>query len=316
MITWTREELKSRGKAAVKMYYWKLVLVSLILSAITGGATNAGRNGVKNSGTTGNGSAVDVSGIFSGFNMMAVLVASVAVLVILLIAFAIRVFALNVLVVGCKGFFSQSMTGEPEFRALVDGFSNNYWHCVKTCFLRDLFVGLWSLLFVIPGVIKSYEYRMVPYLLAEHPEMSSSEVLARSKEMMDGNKWATFVLDLSFIGWALLGAITMGLVFIFWTSPYINATEAALYHRLSGQDSYGNGGYGQTGYSQDGYGQSNYTQTGYDQNGYNSQENTAQNTYGQGGYTQTGYDQNGYSNPGNTDQNGQNGYDQNYFSDK
>ncbi len=316
MITWTREELKSRGKAAVKMYYWKLVLVSLILSAITGGATNAGRNGVKNSGTAGNGSAVDVSGILSGFNMMAVLVASVAVLVILLIAFAIRVFALNVLVVGCKGFFSQSMTGEPEFRALVDGFSNNYWHCVKTCFLRDLFVGLWSLLFVIPGVIKSYEYRMVPYLLAEHPEMSSSEVLARSKEMMDGNKWATFVLDLSFIGWALLGAITMGLVFIFWTSPYINATEAALYHRLSGQDSYGNGGYGQTGYSQDGYGQGNYTQTGYDQNGYNSQENTAQNTYGQGCYTQTGYDQNGYSNPGNTDQNGQSGYDQNYFSDK
>ena len=316
MITWTREELKSRGKAAVKMYYWKLVLVSLILSAITGGATNAGRNGVKNSGTAGNGSAVDVSGILSGFNMMAVLVASVAVLVILLIAFAIRVFALNVLVVGCKGFFSQSMTGEPEFRALVDGFSNNYWHCVKTCFLRDLFVGLWSLLFVIPGVIKSYEYRMVPYLLAEHPEMSSSEVLARSKEMMDGNKWAVFVLDLSFIGWALLGAITMGLVFIFWTSPYINATEAALYHRLSGQDSYGNGGYGQTGYSQDGYGQGNYTQTGYDQNGYNSQENTAQNTYGQGCYTQTGYDQNGYSNPGNTDQNGQSGYDQNYFSDK
>ena len=316
MITWTREELKSRGKAAVKMYYWKLVLVSLILSAITGGATNAGRNGVKNSGTTGNGSAVDVSGILSGFNMMAVLVASVAVLVILLIAFAIRVFALNVLVVGCKGFFSQSMTGEPEFRALVDGFSNNYWHCVKTCFLRALFVGLWSLLFVIPGVIKSYEYRMVPYLLAEHPEMSSSEVLARSKEMMDGNKWATFVLDLSFIGWALLGAITMGLVFIFWTSPYMNATEAALYHRLSGQDSYGNGGYGQAGYSQDGYGQGNYTQTGYDQNGYNSQENTAQNTYGQGGYTQTGYDQNGYGNPGNTDQNGQSGYDQNYFSDK
>lgn len=285
MITWTREELKSRGKAAVKMYYWKLVLVSLILSAITGGATNAGRNGVKNSGTTGNGSAVDVSGIFSGFNMMAALVASVAVLVILLIAFAIRVFALNVLVVGCKGFFRQSMTGEPEFRALVDGFNNNYWHCVKTCFLRDLFVGLWSLLFVIPGVIKSYEYRMVPYLLAEHPEMSSSEVLARSKEMMDGNKWATFVLDLSFIGWAILGAITMGLVFIFWTSPYINATEAALYHRLSGQDSYGNGGYGQGG----------YTQTGY---------------------TQTGYEQNSYDNPGNTDQNGQSGYDQNYFSDK
>lgn len=328
MITWTRAELKSRAKAAVKMYYWKLVLVSLILSAITGGATSAGRNGVKNSGTTGNGSAVDVSGIFSGINPMALMVASVAVLVLVVIAIAIRVFALNVLVVGCKGFFSQSMTGEPEFRVLGDGFTCNYWNCVKTCFLRDLFVGLWSLLFVIPGVIKSYEYRMVPYLLAEHPEMGSSEVLARSKEMMAGNKWETFVLDLSFIGWALLGAITMGIVYIFWTSPYINTTEAALYHRLSGQDSYGNGGYAQAGYTQSGYGQTNYDQGSYGQNSYD------QNGYNQSSYNRSGYDQTGYSRSGNDQTgyeqqteagtNGQNaadsssnsGYDQNYFTDK
>lgn len=307
MITWTREELKSRGKATVKMYYWKLVLVSLILSAITGGATSAGRNGVKNSQSASTGN-MDVSGVLSGINPMAVMVASIAVLVILLLAFAIRIFALNVLVVGCKGFFSQSMTGEPEFGTLGNGFTCNYWNCVKTCFLRDLFVGLWSLLFVIPGIVKSYEYRMVPYLLAEHPEMSSSEVFAQSKQMMNGNKWAAFVLDLSFIGWALLGAITMGLVFIFWTSPYMNATDAALYHRLSGQDSYGNGGYDQGGYSQTGYAQDGYTQTGY-----SNQESAGRNSYDQGNYTQTGY-----NNQGSADQaqNGQSGYDQSYFSDK
>ena len=312
MITWTREELKSRGKVTVKMYYWKLVLVSLILSAITGGATSAGRNGVKNSQSASTGN-VDVSGVLSGFNPMAVMVASIAILVILLLAFAIRIFALNVLVVGCKGFFSQSMTGEPEFGTLGNGFTRNYWNCVKTCFLRDLFVGLWSLLFVIPGIVKSYEYRMVPYLLAEHPEMSSSEVFAQSKQMMNGNKWAAFVLDLSFIGWALLGAITMGLVFVFWTSPYMNATDAALYHRLSGQDSYGNGGYAQGGYSQNGYAQDGYTQTGYDQTGYSSQGTTDQTGYGQSGYTQTGYSSQETT---DQDQNGQSSYDQNYFSDK
>lgn len=312
MITWTRKELKSRAKATVKMYYWKLVLVSLILSAITGGATSAGRNGVKNSQSASTGN-VDVSGVLSGFNPMAVMVASIAILVILLLAFAIRIFALNVLVVGCKGFFSQSMTGEPEFGTLGNGFTRNYWNCVKTCFLRDLFVGLWSLLFVIPGIVKSYEYRMVPYLLAEHPEMSSSEVFAQSKQMMNGNKWAAFVLDLSFIGWALLGAITMGLVFVFWTSPYMNATDAALYHRLSGQDSYGNGGYAQGGYSQNGYAQDGYTQTGYDQTGYSSQGTTDQTGYGQSGYTQTGYSSQETT---DQDQNGQSSYDQNYFSDK
>ena len=327
MITWTRAELKSRAKAAVKMYYWKLVLVSLILSAITGGVTNAGRNGVKSSQGTSAGN-VDVSGMIDGINPVAWLVASVAVLVILLLAIALRIFALNVLVVGCKGFFSQSMTGEPEFQTIVNGFTGDYWNCVKTCFLRDLFVGLWSLLFVIPGVIKSYEYRMVPYLLAEHPEMGSSEVLARSKEMMAGNKWETFVLDLSFIGWALLGAITMGIVYIFWTSPYINTTEAALYHRLSGQDSYGNGGYAQAGYTQSGYGQTNYDQGSYGQNSYD------QNGYNQSSYNRSGYDQTGYSRSGNgqtgyeqqteAGTNGQNaadsssnsGYDQNYFTDK
>lgn len=322
MITWTRAELKSRAKAAVKMYYWKLVLVSLILSAITGGVTNAGRNGVKSSQGTSAGN-IDVSGMIDGINPVAWLVASVAVLVILLLAIALRIFALNVLVVGCKGFFSQSMTGEPEFQTIVNGFTGDYWNCVKTCFLRDLFVGLWSLLFVIPGVIKSYEYRMVPYLLAEHPEMGSSEVLARSKEMMAGNKWETFVLDLSFIGWALLGAITMGIVYIFWTSPYINTTEAALYHRLSGQDSYGNGGYAQAGYTQSGYGQTNYDQGSYGQNSYD------QNGYNQSGYDQTGYSRSGNGQTGYEQQteagtNGQNaadsssnsGYDQNYFTDK
>lgn len=327
MITWTRAELKSRAKAAVKMYYWKLVLVSLILSAITGGVTNAGRNGVKSSQGTSAGN-IDVSGMIDGINPVAWLVASVAVLVILLLAIALRIFALNVLVVGCKGFFSQSMTGEPEFQTIVNGFTGDYWNCVKTCFLRDLFVGLWSLLFVIPGVIKSYEYRMVPYLLAEHPEMGSSEVLARSKEMMAGNKWETFVLDLSFIGWALLGAITMGIVYIFWTSPYINTTEAALYHRLSGQDSYGNGGYAQAGYTQSGYGQTNYDQGSYGQNSYD------QNGYNQSSYNRSGYDQTGYSRSGNgqtgyeqqteAGTNGQNaadsssnsGYDQNYFTNK
>ena len=244
MITWTREELKSRGKATVKMYYWKLVLVSLILSAITGGATSAGRNGVKNSRSASTGN-VDVSGVLSGINPMAVMVASIAVLVILLLAFAIKIFALNVLVVGCKGFFSQSMTGEPEFGILGNGFTRNYWNCVKTCFLRDLFVGLWSLLFVIPGIVKSYEYRMVPYLLAEHPEMSSSEVFAQSKQMMNGNKWAAFVLDLSFIGWYILSGLTLGILAIFYVSPYVNATHAALYEALCYANPAGSNGFTQ-----------------------------------------------------------------------
>lgn len=96
-------------------------------------------------------------------------------------------------------------------------------------FLMQLYIFLWSLLFIIPGVIKSYEYMMVPYILAENPGMDRKEAFAISKRMMDGQKWAAFVLELSFLGWIILGVVTCGLLGIFWIQPYINATMTELY---------------------------------------------------------------------------------------
>ena len=341
-MSWTRGELKNRAKLTLKTFYWKMVLVALILSFVTGG----GGTGISGSGTRSSGKAVknsvfgDGSDTLPKISMGVAMAVLMIVLVVMVIALMIRIFLLNVLTVGCRGFFSQSMTGEPDLGTLGNGFTRNYWKCVKTCFLRDLFVGLWSLLFFFPGLVKSYEYRMVPYLLAEHPEMDSSEVLAQSKAMMYGNKWDVFLLDVSFIGWTLLGALTAGLVYIFWAGPYIYATDAALYHRLSGLDAYGNGGYGPGGYSQGtygnggydqgGYSQGTYGNGGYDQGGYSQgtygnggydQGGYSQGTYGNGGYDQGGYSQGTYGNGGydqgdhgQTD-NTNSGYDQDYFSD-
>ena len=331
-MSWTRAELKTRAKAAVKMYYWKMVLVALILSMIGGGASSVGsRSAGDNSAGSG------ARSMFEGINMQVAMIAVIIVLVVVVIALALSVFVFNVLEVGCRGFFSRSMTEDPELGLIADGFTQNYWNCVKTQFLKSLFIGLWSLLFVIPGVIKAYEYRMVPYLLAEHPEMSSGEIFARSKEMMQGNKWDTFVLDISFVGWVLLSGITLGVLYIFWVGPYIAATDAALYHRISGKDTYGNGGYGnyagydQNGYTQNGQAQNDYNRNSYGQNGqaqndYNrnsyGQNGQVQNDYEQNGYprnnqTQGGYDQNGYEQNGQNPTNGtsNSGYDQKYFSD-
>ena len=326
-MSWTRAELKIRAKAAVKMYYWKMVLVAFILSMIGGGASSVGsRSASDNSAGSG------ASSMFEGINMQVAMIAVIIVLVVVVIALARSVFVFNVLEVGCRGFFSRSMTEDPELGLIADGFTQNYWNCVKTQFLKSLFIGLWSLLFVIPGVIKAYEYRMVPYLLAEHPEMSSGEIFARSKEMMQGNKWDTFVLDISFVGWVLLSGITLGILYIFWVGPYIAATDAALYHRISGKDTYGNGGYGNyAGYDQNGYTQNGQAQNGYGQNGQ-AQNDYNRNSYGQNGQVQNDYEQNGYTRNNQTqggydqngyDQNGQNptngtsnsGYDQKYFSD-
>ena len=101
-----------------------------------------------------------------------------------------------------------------------------------TLFLRDLFLVMWGLLFIIPALIKGYSYCMVPFILTEHPELSATEVITRSREMMNGHKWRAFLLDLSFIGWILLGVLTLGLGLIFWTEPYMFSTRAALYLKL------------------------------------------------------------------------------------
>ena len=99
-------------------------------------------------------------------------------------------------------------------------------------FLRGLFVFLWTLLFVIPGIIASYRYSMTPYIMAEHPEYGALDAISYSKEMMVGNKWRLFCMQLSFIGWAILCLFTLGIGFL-WLNPYTEAANAAFYRDVS-----------------------------------------------------------------------------------
>lgn len=99
--------------------------------------------------------------------------------------------------------------------------------------LQFIYVVLWTLLFVIPGIMASYSYAMTPYILAENPEMAPKEAIARSKEMMYGNRWRLFCLHFSFIGWSILSALTMGIGNL-WLTPYQQAAVAAFYREVSG----------------------------------------------------------------------------------
>ena len=99
-------------------------------------------------------------------------------------------------------------------------------------FLQSIYILLWSLLFIIPGIIASYSYAMTEYILAEHPELSASEAISRSKQMMDGNKWRLFCLQFSFIGWSILCAFTLGIGNL-WLTPYKQAATAAFYREVS-----------------------------------------------------------------------------------
>lgn len=143
-------------------------------------------------------------------------------------------FPLNLLVfhpleVGCSRFFLCNTQGNTNLEELGHGFSHRYWRSVAAIFLRNLFIVLWSLLFVIPGIVKGYSYRLVPYILADDPTIDAMDALSLSQEMMDGRKWNAFILDLSFIGWLIVTLITFGLAGIFYVGPYKSAVDAEFY---------------------------------------------------------------------------------------
>ena len=110
-----------------------------------------------------------------------------------------------------------------QFDRFGTGFAQN--------FLRTLYVFLWSLLLVVPGIVKSFSYAMTPFILADHPEMTASQAIDASKTMMDGHKMDLFLLQLTFIGWELLCAFTLGIGLLF-LNPYRNAATAVFYENL------------------------------------------------------------------------------------
>ena len=156
------------------------------------------------------------------------------ILILIITAFSVgllfKIFVGNLFEVGGCRFYEENSEHKTRIALIVDGFLNGaYLRNVATIFCRDLYTVLWTLCLIIPGIVKSYEYKMIPYILAENPRISRKRAFEISKNMMDGEKWNAFVLDLSFIGWILLSAITCGIVGIFYVNPYREATFAELY---------------------------------------------------------------------------------------
>ena len=176
---------------------------------------------------------IELRNTIGGIGILALVIGGILLFIVLFIVIAaIHAFLFNPLEAGTARFFVRNLNDKAEIRELAYCYDHGYLNVVKTVFLRDLYIVLWGLLLIIPGIIKSYEYRMVNYILAENPEMNTKEVFAMSRDMMRGNKWRAFVLDLSFLGWHLLSLITIGLAGIFYVFPYKNMTNAALYEFL------------------------------------------------------------------------------------
>lgn len=221
-MMWNRAELKMRGNIAFKKNYVSAVVVALLMGIF---GTVSGESSARR--------VSENSDIYSGnlFNvgMITGLLAGITTVVILIVLVA-KVFVGNLLKMGGYRFFILNQTAQPGIGTLLDGFrSGHYVNIVLTMFLRDLFTTLWSLLLVVPGIVKHYEYLMVPYIIAENPAMDYKEAFQISKQMMDGEKMEAFIMDLSFLGWYLLSAVTCGLLAIFYVNPYVQAAFAEMY---------------------------------------------------------------------------------------
>lgn len=221
-MMWNRAELKMRGNMAFKKNYVSAVVVALLMGIF---GTVSGESSARR--------VSENSDIYSGnlFNvgMITGLLAGITTVVIMIVLVA-KVFVGNLLKMGGYRFFILNQTAQPGIGTLLDGFrSGHYVNIVLTMFLRDLFTALWSLLLVVPGIVKHYEYLMVPYIIAENPAMDYKEAFQISKQMMDGEKMEAFIMDLSFLGWYLLSAVTCGLLAIFYVNPYVQASFAEMY---------------------------------------------------------------------------------------
>lgn len=247
---WSRGELKQKAKDVLRGSYWKALLVSVVISVAAGGSgggnsssiSKADYKGMKNWYFEGGGWRGRMAG-FRGnvdfynrgdMNILPVvgIVAGIIFLIIMIVTIGMRIFLGYNLEVGGRRYFIQASQGDVNMGYLGHGFKKEwYLDIIKGMIWKDLINFLWYLLLIIPGIVKSYAYSMVPYILADNPNIGYKRALELSKQMTDGEKWDMWVLDLSFMGWYLLGVLALG-IGVFFVLPYDNTTHGELYLAL------------------------------------------------------------------------------------
>ena len=251
MPNWTRGQLKNNAKMNFYKNYWMCVGMALILTLVLMMEPDGPKKEIMlkirdyTDILPAYGYQGWLSSLFDGLGYWFGVLWSVFSLFIALALLLIKIVVGNVVYVGGIRFFIQNRRENPSAGTIFFGFQNgNYGNIALTIFLKDLYTALWTLLLVVPGIIKHYEYRMIPYILAENPTMPREEVFQISRRMMMGQKMDVFVLDLSFIGWFILEKISFGLAGLFFVRPYmrlyLQSCMRQINRRHTGKDISGN----------------------------------------------------------------------------
>lgn len=216
---------------------WGVAVGSSIVASLLGGIYSANINfnfNYSDNETAGN-------GIFSWFSnltgsQMVFLGAAGAFLLNMALVFSIaRLFIGSIVGIGYAKFNLDLVDNVTEARFATLFSYMRFWKvAIITRIVRTLYIVLWTLLFIIPGIIASYNYALTDYILAENPELTTKEALELSKKMMYGHRFRLFCLEFSFIGWAFLCVLSLGIGLI-WLLPYTEAAKAAFYREVSFQ---------------------------------------------------------------------------------
>ena len=211
---WNRQQVKEQAKQIMKRNYWKMFVVTLIAGIL-------------------NAEYVDLIQTVEDFipdNVLPSMFSSILTILSggFFVGLLSSIFIGNVIRVGEQYYFIKNHYGNPALNEIFQGFKGNYLNVVKIMFIMQLKIMLWLLLLVVPGIIKAYEYSMIPYLLAENPNITTDEAFSLSKQMTTGQKMDLFVLDLSFLGWYFLGFLCFGIGALF-VKPYDVAAFTEVY---------------------------------------------------------------------------------------
>lgn len=221
-MKWTRKEIKTQARANYKKNVLYGIVVCVIMQLLNGNYTG-------------------ITALFRMPDLSLSQLLSPEVLAGLVIGgigmsvafFFLRIVIGNIVGVGAARYFLRNRTEKQVgLDSLTFGFKEGRWgNLALAMLLRELTVFLWSLLLIVPGIVKSYEYILVPYLLADHPGMDRKQAMELSRKMMEGEKGKMFALHLSFLPWMLLCVLTLGLGYLF-LNPYIEASTAEVYAAL------------------------------------------------------------------------------------
>ena len=224
-----RKLLKTQAKEVLKKHYVKLLGFTFITVVL--GLTFIGFGAQTSADTYTTSYYLSIFGLSFNVSPSGSMAILVAILTITSLVFGIAVSP--VLNYGLQNAYKYASTDSLEGYDLFCGFRKNYKNIVIVNLLKGIFIALWTLVFIIPGIIKIYQWRYTNQILEEHPDWDYKQVLDASENMTHGHKMDLFVLDLSFIGWYLLFSVldmlTIGLA-SFLLNPYVYQTDAEAYH--------------------------------------------------------------------------------------